>query len=103
MGEPIPPAGGSGERTSAGGASHQNASMPKPSPHLVHVGDHPVHCGFCSFDRFYDREIKLNTTGMTFMGLDFMNASSVGLICGRCGYVMEFVNDGLRFLDPAPG
>ena len=49
------------------------------------------------------KTIKLNTTGMTFIGLDFMNASSVGLICGRCGYVMEFVNDGLRFFDPAPG
>lgn len=63
------------------------------------VGDHAVACGFCEHDLFHDREIQLNTAGLTFMGLDWANRSSVGLICTQCGYIMEFVGGNISVAD----
>ena len=46
-------------------------------------------CGGREFDR---REIKLNTTGMSFMNLDWANKSADGAICRDCGFVHSFVS-----------
>ena len=48
-----------------------------------------VVCGAREFDR---REIKLNTSGMSFMGLDWANKSADGAICRACGHVHSFVS-----------
>ena len=43
--------------------------------------------------RFIPREIRLNTGGMTLMGLDWLNKAADGAICERCGYVHSFLGE----------
>jgi hypothetical protein len=56
-------------------------------------------CWVCSGQVFTHRLIKLNTTGASFMGLDWANADSDGLACVRCGRIDEFVQGTVR-LEP---
>jgi len=35
-------------------------------------------------------EIKLNTSGVSFMNLDWANKSGTGVICDACGFVHTF-------------
>ncbi|MET7638146.1 zinc ribbon domain-containing protein [Streptomyces sp. NPDC005438] len=64
----------------------------------VFLGERQVHCQFCQHDSFDQREVKLNTTGMSLLNLDWANKSAVGLLCKECGYVHMFMNDRLRFI-----
>ena len=57
-------------------------------------------CQVCSGLVFARREIKMTTTGMTFMDLDWMNKSAEGVICVRCGFVHTFMGGGHQFVDP---
>ena len=50
-----------------------------------------VHCPMCAGDTFWQREGKLQTTGMTLFGLDAFNASAVCHVCTRCGYILWFL------------
>ena len=59
------------------------------------VAGHPLRCVVCGADRFTYREVKLNTTGLTFFDLDWLNRSGTGAICERCGYLHTFVDDTL--------
>lgn len=43
--------------------------------------------------RFYRREIRMNTAGMSLMGLDWLNRAADGAICERCGFVHSFMGD----------
>jgi predicted nucleic-acid-binding Zn-ribbon protein len=52
-----------------------------------------LRCLVCSAEEFAKRTIKLNTTGMSFMGLDFANVASQGLVCLECGHLTEFANN----------
>ncbi|KQV76160.1 hypothetical protein ASC61_14765 [Aeromicrobium sp. Root344] len=56
----------------------------------VMVLDKPLVCQVCGNDRFLQREIKMQTTGLTFFDLDFLNESADGVVCDRCGYVHMF-------------
>lgn len=56
-----------------------------------------VRCVFCQGEEFAEREIKLNTTGMSFFNLDWANKAAVGLICEGCGYIQMFLNPQLQF------
>lgn len=56
-----------------------------------------VVCGGLGFAR---REIKMNTTGMTFFDLDWLNASGDGAICVRCGHVHTFMGDAHQWVQP---
>ena len=47
-----------------------------------------VVCGGRTFDR---REVKMNTTGMSFMNLDWANKSADGAVCRLCGFVHSFL------------
>lgn len=89
------------EANELGARVGHTAGMAPAKPFHVLVGDHPVTCAFCHFDAFHLREVLLNTGGMSFLGLDFANVSSKGLICAQCGYLMEFVNDGIT-VRPVP-
>lgn len=64
---------------------------------LAYVGNQQVICQFCRFDQFAERSIKMNTTGMSFFNLDWMNRSATGVVCERCGYVHMFFNDSVSF------
>ncbi|MFT3877352.1 MAG: zinc ribbon domain-containing protein [Propioniciclava sp.] len=56
----------------------------------VHLFGTPFVCRVCGHDRFIQREIKMQTTGLTFLDLDWLNRSADGVICSRCGYVHMF-------------
>lgn len=57
----------------------------------------------CGGREFFDREVKLNSSGMEFMGLAWANQSALGLLCATCGYVHEFVGDSVILLDSGDG
>jgi predicted nucleic-acid-binding Zn-ribbon protein len=63
------------------------------APSLATVGQSAFRCLVCGGRRFYDRAIKLNTTGAEFLGFAWANQSSIGLWCSNCGYLHEFVGD----------
>ncbi|MCK1798935.1 hypothetical protein MTQ01_23485 [Streptomyces sp. XM4193] len=65
----------------------------------AYVNEQQVSCVFCRFDRFDRREIKLNTTGMSFMGLDWANKAATGLVCAQCGYIQMFLDPAIRYED----
>ena len=48
-------------------------------------------CHVCQGNVFAQREIKMNTTGMSFFDLDWLNKSADGVICVRCGFVHTFM------------
>lgn len=58
-------------------------------------------CHVCSGLVFARREIKMTTTGMTFMDLDWLNRSAEGVICVRCGFVHTFMAQAHQWVDPA--
>jgi predicted nucleic-acid-binding Zn-ribbon protein len=61
----------------------------------VNVAGKPLACVVCGNGRFAYREVKLNTTGLTFFDLDWLNRSGVGAICTACGYLHTFVDADL--------
>ena len=50
-----------------------------------------VHCSHCGGSRFDEREGKINTTGMSFIGLDWANQSAKVLVCQECGHLEWFL------------
>lgn len=52
--------------------------------------------------RFIRREIKLNTTGMSLMGLDWLNQAADGAVCELCGYVHSFLGYNHEWVRTAP-
>lgn len=67
----------------------------EPIAHFF-LGERQIACLFCQHTEFRSQEVKLTTTGMSALNLDWANPSSVGLTCTQCGYVHLFVNDSLR-------
>jgi len=54
------------------------------------AGGAPILCPHCSNDQFSGREILLNTRGLTFLKLDWLNRSATALACAKCGYIQLF-------------
>ena len=52
-----------------------------------------VVCPHCGSTFFEDRSAQLNTRGMTFLGLDWANATAVVLECVVCGRLEWFMPD----------
>ena len=50
-----------------------------------------MHCPMCENDMFWRREGKLQTTGMTLLGVDAFNASAVCHVCTECGHILWFL------------
>jgi predicted nucleic-acid-binding Zn-ribbon protein len=71
----------------------------RAKPVTASVGDQPIQCLICAGDQFWDREIKLNTTGMELFDMAWANQSALGLVCASCGYVHEFVGDAVQMWD----
>jgi hypothetical protein len=68
----------------------------KDKPVTATLGERPLACLVCGHDQFWDREVKLNTSGMEFFDLGWANKSALGLICTACGFVHEFAGDALQ-------
>ncbi|MDA2810468.1 hypothetical protein O4J56_07450 [Nocardiopsis sp. RSe5-2] len=47
-------------------------------------------CVVCRNDSFHEREWQLNTAGMSFFNLDFLNRSAICYICAECRYIHWF-------------
>jgi hypothetical protein len=57
-------------------------------------------CHVCEGLLFAQREIKMTTTGMTFLDLDWLNRSADGAVCLRCGFVHTFMADAHQWVRP---
>lgn len=58
----------------------------------VTVGkDIQLECQICACEEFEERQAQLNTSGMSFMGLEWLNKSARCFVCLRCGYVHWFL------------
>ena len=66
------------------------------------AGHRALVCLVCGHDAgFVRREVLMNTTGMTFLGLDWANAAAFGAVCPRCGFVHTFMGEGLEWTERA--
>jgi uncharacterized protein len=54
------------------------------------AGGAPILCAHCRSDEFSRREILLNTRGLTFLKLDWLNRSATVLACAKCGLIQLF-------------
>jgi predicted nucleic-acid-binding Zn-ribbon protein len=66
--------------------------MAEPGSKVTVLGK-PLLCLVCGHDEFAQRAIKMQTTGMTFFDLDWLNKDADGAICTACGYVHQFAAD----------
>jgi hypothetical protein len=75
------------------------------SPSLVTLGPRraPLQCLVCEGSLFADQEIKLNTSGMEFLGAEWADRSGTALICDRCGFVHTFAGSEFELWDPSGG
>ena len=73
-----------------------------PSLVTIGVGRHRFTCSVCKGSQFWDREIKLNSTGAEFFNMGWANQSATGLVCDQCGYVHMFASD-VELWKPADG
>ena len=62
------------------------------TPMRFRVGDIAIKCPVCGHDEFDKKSMLMNTTGMTFMGLDWLNDSACALVCKRCGRIELFAD-----------
>ena len=69
----------------------------------IWTNDRPFVCTICGGDVFEQREIKMNTTGASFLGFDWANASATGAVCQTCDYVHQFYGDHHRLVDAGGG
>src|ERR1039458_45395 len=54
------------------------------------IAGHPLTCAHCKSDTFFTRRTLLNTRGLTYLKLDWLNAAARNYICARCGHIMWF-------------
>jgi hypothetical protein len=47
-------------------------------------------CPVCNNKHFWHRTTLMNTSGMTFMGWEWLNKEANNYICEKCGYVYWF-------------
>jgi len=50
----------------------------------------PVRCIHCKHEYFQKGSALLNTRGLTFFDLDWLNESATTLICTQCGFIHWF-------------
>ena len=65
-------------------------SKEKGEPVTMRTGEQ-LKCLVCAGDRFFKREALLNTPGMTFLNLDWANATAQCRVCADCGYIHWFL------------
>jgi DNA-directed RNA polymerase subunit RPC12/RpoP len=57
---------------------------------LFESGGQNIACTQCGHDRFKKRRVLLNTRGLTYLNLDWLNQGAMALTCRRCGLVQLF-------------
>ncbi|OXN01076.1 hypothetical protein [Bifidobacterium vansinderenii] len=74
------------------GLSDMLGTPKKNVPHTYESNGHEIVCSQCGGRAFIKGEALLNTAGMTFLDLDFLNRSADILVCEECSHVEWFVN-----------
>lgn len=50
-------------------------------------------CGHCNHDHFLQGKALLNSRGLTFFDLEWLNEAAITLMCDKCGYIQWFGKD----------
>ncbi len=75
-----------------------NPPFAQPRTRLSVLGE-PFVCHVCrTGTEFVQREVNMNTKGMSFLNLDWLNKSGDGAICRTCGYIHVFMGDAHEWL-----
>ena len=53
----------------------------------VTIGGIKLVCKHCGHERFASRSALLNTSGLTFFDLDWLNKNAEVFVCTRCGFL----------------
>ena len=72
------------------GEAMPDEGEPAPEASRFDAGGRTVVCTHCGHDLFESKEILLNTRGLTFFKLDWLNRSAMALVCANCGLVQLF-------------
>jgi predicted nucleic-acid-binding Zn-ribbon protein len=59
----------------------------------VVIGGSVLRCMHCGCRGFFKRRVLLNTRGLTYLGLEWMNDAAQVLECANCGYLHWFSGD----------
>jgi hypothetical protein len=59
-------------------------------PEEYQLAGKPIKCPHCGFEKFHSGSAQLNSMGMTFLNLDWMDSSATTLICAECGRIEWF-------------
>ncbi len=66
----------------------------------MRINGHPLKCGHCGCASFSHSRAQLNTAGMTFLNLDWLNKSADIFTCSECGHLEWFIDARIT---PDPG
>jgi hypothetical protein len=64
----------------------------------LYLGTRQLSCVVCGADEFAYREVMMNTSGLTFLDLDWANKSALGAVCTTCGFVHAFMGGLVELL-----
>jgi hypothetical protein len=59
--------------------------------HSYQIRGKEIVCLHCGNDQFDEGSALLNTSGMTFLNLDWANRSATVLVCQYCGHIQWFL------------
>ena len=65
-------------------------------PERVEINGRALRCQHCGGETFFAREILMNTRGLTFLNLDWLNQSAATYECSGCGFIAWFRTDAGR-------
>jgi len=78
------------ERLLAAGKAGVNAAIDATEPGSYYAAGKKVLCPHCQHDQFESKVFLLNTRGLTFFNLDWLNAAATALSCSNCGLIQWF-------------
>ena len=70
-------------------------------PQTFTIKAHPLKCQHCGGAHFKHQRILLNTRGMTFFGLDWLNADADVYVCDKCGNLAWFASKSVAMKEAA--
>ncbi len=56
-------------------------------PARYFAGGKEIECEHCGHKEFDEGQAQLNTTGLTLLGLDWLNQTATTLMCDSCGRI----------------
>ena len=69
------------------GVKRGTKAIVKSEPAGYFAGGKQIVCEHCGHQEFNEGHAQLNTSGMTFFGLDWTNKTATTLMCDACGRI----------------